>query len=165
MVTIRNTDQIVDAFFHFIIFLYFFIHFTYQPQVSLPPILSLHSHLAPTLLPSAPQKGLGLPWEVNKFWHIKLRQVQVPTPAEQGLPLYGMCFKKPDHAPGKVPSSFARGPTNQAAQLSTTFRRPISVSCKIPISQFRVHELPGVGISCLCGCPLHDLVTTLLLLI
>lgn len=49
--------------FLFIVFSWLFLHFIYQFQVSLPPILS--PHLAPTPLLSTPQKGLGLPWEVH----------------------------------------------------------------------------------------------------
>lgn len=173
MITIRNTDQIVDVgqcvinlffkadafllkkphnfmmsilishinFFFSYFFFTFYSFYIPTPGLSLPfshPVLPLH-HSHPPL-----RKDYVSPWEVNKSWHIKLRQEQVPTPAEQGLPLFGMCFKKPDHAPGIDPSSSARGPTKQATQLSPTFRRPHAGSPSLSTEFMNSQELGSV---------------------
>lgn len=56
---------------------FYSFHFMYQLQFPLPPLLppSTSSILTPQ---STPHSGLGLPWEVNKVWHTKLRQDQAP---------------------------------------------------------------------------------------
>lgn len=52
-----------------------------------------HSNPCPTSslahFPSTSPKGLGLPWEINKAWPIKLGQNWAPSPyikAEHGMP-------------------------------------------------------------------------------
>lgn len=66
------------TFFSFHSFFFTFNHFTYQPQVFLPPILS--PHLAPTPLQSTPQKGLGLPLGIQQILAYQIEAGASPYP-------------------------------------------------------------------------------------
>lgn len=150
-----------DIFFNLIIFVHFTCQTSSLPSSCFSPPPPIYPH--PLL-----RKGKASCRESTRPGTFCWGRAKTPTPikAEQGIPPYGMSFKKSAHAPGIDSCLTAGGPTNRPGNktISPACRGTSSIPCRLYSCWSGVCELPQVWVIYLCGFPhSHDLDSPLLL--